>query len=150
MTKICSKCGEKKQLESFRKRSEKEMSKYKSELSKHLSWCRKCEKYYQLHEAPGRFWTHLSHNLKRHGKGNLSGSELKKHLGEPSLCHICGSIIRSSEKAELDHFKPLIKGGLSEINNLKWAHKTCNRMKHDLLMSDMLILIKKILVYHNI
>lgn len=139
--KRCTKCGMVFPITSFRKRSNR---------NGYQTWCKRCEHHYHNHEAPNAFWTRLKSNLKRHNK-NFCGTptELKKALGEPDKCYICGEAIMSKSEAELDHIIPLAKGGETEINNLQWAHKTCNRVKHDMRVDEMLCLFKKIIKYQE-
>ncbi len=50
--------------------------------------------------------------------------------------------------ARLDHIVPISKGGKTTKNNLAWTHKTCNRMKHDLTLNDLLEMCTVILSNH--
>lgn len=43
--------------------------------------------------------------------------------------HGCGSSLRESK--ELDHIKPLARGGSNDITNLQWLCMPCNRKKRD-------------------
>lgn len=141
MQKKCTKCGEIKDLSEFRKRSNQ---------NGYRSWCKKCADSYTNKETPNAFWTKLKSNLRRsYGEFNATTEEIKNKLGEPNICHICGGLIESRKEAELDHVIPLSKGGETSLDNLKWAHKLCNRMKHDLRLDEMVEHIEKILKYQK-
>lgn len=146
MDKRCSKCGKVKNITEFRKRSQ---AGYKSAASKCQCWCRKCEKYYISNEAPNAFWTKLKYNLKKHYDSSFSTTptELKNSLGYPEVCYICGEHIQKN--AEIDHVVPASQGGETKIANLKWAHRQCNRMKHDLTLEEMFELMEKILSHRR-
>lgn len=45
------------------------------------------------------------------------------------ICHICGKVIFDDSDFTLDHVKPLSKGGLTTVSNLKPAHQICNSQK---------------------
>ena len=141
-TKVCTKCGLEKSLPDFRKRSNS---------NSYQSWCRKCESTYAQKEAPNSFWTRLKNNLKRKYQEDFdfTPTEMKEALGEPHRCYICGDLIQDRSDAELDHVVPLSKGGETCLENLRWTHKVCNRLKHDMLFDDMLDKMEKILAYHR-
>lgn len=44
-------------------------------------------------------------------------------------CHVCGLGYLPNDPWEIDHDKPLSKGGTNHISNLRLAHETCNREK---------------------
>ena len=141
MQKKCAKCGEMKDLSEFRKRSNQ---------NGYQSYCKKCESVHINRETPNAYWTKLRGNLRRsYGEFNATATEIKNTLGEPNICHICGGLIESRKDAELDHVIPLSKGGKTSLDNLKWAHKLCNRMKHDLCLDEMVEHIEKILNYQK-
>lgn len=41
----------------------------------------------------------------------------------PRACQICGR----ADTLELDHIRPLCRGGMNEISNRRWLCRTCNR-----------------------
>jgi hypothetical protein len=142
-TKKCTKCNKVKTIDKFRLRRDKRGDKlyisYRNE-------CKECQKYYQKNIAPNAFWSKLKFNLKRHYGGFIyTPLELKESIGYPEICYLCGMKITNIKDAELDHIKPLSKGGKTELNNLMWAHKTCNRMKHDLMLDEMIKLMEAII-----
>jgi 5-methylcytosine-specific restriction endonuclease McrA len=139
--KRCTRCGMTKPLTAFRQKSK---SKYFS------SWCKKCESYYYKNDAPNAFWSKLKSNLKRHYSDfEATPTDLKRTLGEPKECYICGGAIICRSEAELDHVVPLSRGGETSLHNLRWAHKRCNRVKHDMMLDEMLDLMKKIIAHHK-
>jgi 5-methylcytosine-specific restriction endonuclease McrA len=46
-------------------------------------------------------------------------------------CHVCEQGYLPADPWEIDHDKPLAKGGTNHVNNLRLAHKRCNREKSD-------------------
>jgi len=126
-SKKCSKCEVEKPLSEFRKRSKRDT---------YQSWCKKCEKCYQR-KSESYKWQKLKNNLKRYPKSDVTLEQIKSQLGEPDTCYLCGLPLKW-EHAEVDHVIPLTKGGMTTISNLKWAHKKCNRMKHDYTIPELL------------
>ncbi len=53
------------------------------------------------------------------------------------ICGICKEPI--TENFEIDHIIPLSRGGLHEVLNLQLAHPHCNRVKHNKLPSELLM-----------
>ena len=64
------------------------------------------------------------------------------------VCHLCGepcdiedymiegtTFIAGESYPSVDHVKPLSRGGLHSWNNVKLAHRSCNRKKSDRLLS---------------
>jgi 5-methylcytosine-specific restriction endonuclease McrA len=62
----------------------------------------------------------------------------------PSNCYLCGSKIDRVD-AELDHITPKSKGGSPSLENLRWTHRMCNRIKHDMHLGDLRLLLEKML-----
>lgn len=89
------------------------------------------------------FWNKLAYNLKRHGKGRISATELRTDIGEPQVCYLCGGNV-TRQDAELDHVQPLSQNGRTEPNNLKWAHHLCNRMKGPRTVDELMERIERI------
>lgn len=140
MKKICSKCKQKKPIKNFRRRSQ--FALYKNVLSSYQSYCKKCERRYWRESDASRFGRR-AHNLKRKYGGIISSSDLRK-LGDPDICYLCGDKIKNGD-AEYDHIVPRGAGGVLGIENIRWTHRRCNRMKHDLTIKELVILLRKIL-----
>lgn len=137
--KTCTKCLTPKPVGKFRKRGP----------NGRRAWCKVCEGQYARNEAPGRFWTRLASNLSRYGGAYLSPGVLKEKVGYPEACYLCGDPIIRAADAEIDHVIPLAQGGPTTVENLKWAHRRCNRVKHDMRLGEMLNLFEKILRYQT-
>lgn len=60
-------------------------------------------------------------------------------LAQEEFCHICGEYVDKELKTphpgspEVDHVIPKEKGGRDTLDNLKLAHRKCNRDKSDKL-----------------
>lgn len=133
--KECNECHRTLPLESFKLKGYSH--KYKSEISKRVATCRVCLRLrYANYKSPNDRWNNLAYNLRRHEGGNVTASQLKVILGEPSICYLCGGKV-TWEDSELDHVIPLSQGGKTVISNLKWAHRRCNRIKHDLTIEEL-------------
>lgn len=139
-TKICSRC---------------KLEKYRGQFRRHCkrgvqSWCKSCElSYWKERKERDRF-LRLFDNLRRHERTtfDLALSELRR-LGNPQECYLCGTANLTWATAELDHVTPLSQGGKTTIDNLRWAHRRCNRAKHDMTLSEMTVLFRKILNLHG-
>ena len=46
-------------------------------------------------------------------------------------CQICGATVNDGAKLEIDHIKPVSKGGTNDENNLQVLCQQCNREKHN-------------------
>ena len=46
-------------------------------------------------------------------------------------CQICGATVKDGAKLEIDHIKPVSKGGTNNENNLQVLCQQCNREKHN-------------------
>lgn len=46
-------------------------------------------------------------------------------------CQICGATVKDGAKLEIDHIKPVSKGGTNDENNLQVLCQQCNREKHN-------------------
>lgn len=44
-------------------------------------------------------------------------------------CHVCEQGFLREEPWEVDHDRPLSKGGTNHLHNLRLAHRSCNREK---------------------
>ena len=69
------------------------------------------------------------------GDGARVGFDLatKKALfiKQAGICHCCMKPIPSADEGEVDHIKPLSKGGEHHPSNFMLAHKQCNKEKHN-------------------
>ena len=129
-TKRCSKCGQFKPLSDFHKRSDGKQ--YLSAASKCQSYCKLCGKQYSK-DLESRKWTLLGFNTTRYG-GALSGAQLRSLWAD--TCYLCGREQKPNE-TELDHVVPRSQGGETTVENLRFVHKRCNRMKHDLGLDEL-------------
>lgn len=50
-------------------------------------------------------------------------------IGNYPICHLCGEPITKQQDFSLDHLIPKSQGGKTTPNNLKPAHKKCNRKR---------------------
>ncbi len=86
----------------------------------------------------------LAWNLhQRYPQLRVTGTELVLALGHPSRCYLCGCGLRLHE-AEADHAFPLVRRGPVVLDNLRWAHKACNRLKATLTVFELYDLARKI------
>lgn len=122
---------------------------YRSGKQSHTlhTWCNQCHYEYKV-SRPRTKWERLAHNINRKGVGRVSIPNLRDKLGEPCTCYLCGLPV-SWETAEIDHVAPISRGGINDINNLKWAHRICNRVKHNLNIDEMLELFQQIIDNQN-
>lgn len=133
MLKTCFRCKLEKDLSCFRLRSGKSSLQYKSEAAKRHSSCKSCERL-QQYENEGRKWVVAGFNATR-GRGRaVSGAALRKLW--TSICYLCGEPQLPGD-TELDHVYPISKGGADSVDNLRWVHKACNRIKHDLTLGEL-------------
>lgn len=131
--KWCPRCQQTLPIGDFRLRSRGGWSAY----------CKPCAADYYRNTRVRDPFVKLRHNLARKGGPVASVPELRT-LGEPHTCYLCGRKI-TWKTAELDHVIPRCRGGMSTIDNLRWAHRRCNRMKHDLTLMEFRQLAKRIL-----
>jgi len=66
------------------------------------------------------------------------GSAVKEDLWakQGGICPCCLQAIISSESGEVDHMKPLSKGGKHDASNFLLAHARCNRDKKDKTLEE--------------
>jgi len=136
----CSKCKKIKPPDKFRLRKYSLGRKTKGTYL--CSWCKECERRYYRKSSASRF-SRSAHRLKRKYEGIITPADLRK-LGDPDICYLCGDKIEIGD-AEYDHVIPRAAGGILCLKNIRWAHKRCNRIKHDLTLKEMVILLRKIL-----
>ncbi len=143
--RVCTHCLIPKPLGDFRVRSKNKALRQ--------SWCKKCQRLASNRSRkkwPMRYdnlRTHLN-SLRRKEGFNVTIGELRG-LGcaAGQTCYLCGVMIESHGDAELDHVMPLSRGGLSEIGNLRWTHRTCNRIKHDLPLDELVTHLRLMLAH---
>ena len=135
--KKCSHCGVVKPLTEFPLRAKSTLGNYKTEAAKYQSHCKKCARAARK-KMPSGLWAKWALNLNRKGNVKVSATELRT-LGYPedSVCYLCGEPIGDSNY-EIDHVQPRSQGGDNTLENLRWTHKTCNRIKHDMTVAEML------------
>lgn len=61
-------------------------------------------------------------------------------------CALCGRFLPCNAFT-IDHIVPLAKGGTNELDNLQCTCKTCNLIKHDILMKDLTKKLSEIVLY---
>jgi 5-methylcytosine-specific restriction endonuclease McrA len=49
-----------------------------------------------------------------------------------SVCYLCGKPIETAKDITFDHWEPLSKGGIDDLENYRLAHYACNHLKADL------------------
>lgn len=71
--------------------------------------------------------------------------------GWETRCYLTGDLIKLDETSSyhFDHIVPYSKGGSSTIDNLGIATKNANQAKHDMTVSELEVLCKKILEYRG-
>lgn len=67
--------------------------------------------------------------LAEQSDGTLNRTVLKRLLDEAKTCPVCHRMFSSIIKKSLDHIKPISKGGLHSINNVRICCLTCNLQK---------------------
>ena len=150
--KTCTKCGARKTLEAFHKHAPAKDG--------HASACKKCrlthlKKWYldnsEKAKARARSWQELNYEKhlanvaaysKLHPERNFHQNALRQIRAKPVAGRI--SAARLAAKAQMfsgcwmcgspancwDHVKPLAKGGLHVLSNLRPACTPCNLYKH--------------------
>lgn len=109
--KPCSTCKQIKPLTEFRPDS-----RYRSG---HHSQCKECVL------LGGREHTRRRRAWKSDGKVDYAAIIERDGM----VCHICGKPIADRRSLEFDHVVPLAKGGAHTPENVRPAHKRCNRKK---------------------
>ncbi len=49
-----------------------------------------------------------------------------------AVCYLCGKAIEKAKDITFDHWVPLSKGGIDDLENYRLAHADCNHLKADL------------------
>ncbi len=73
----------------------------------------------------------LKHNLQKRFGSVVTPALLAGIRDLPRTCHLCGDPGTAAD-LELEHLFPSSRGGPTRLDNLRWSHKICNRMKGDL------------------
>lgn len=138
-SKTCCRCGDTKPTTEFYYRNENPVR-----LRGH---CKAC---HYRHRSSATRWTILQDSLRRRvGGGPVpSSKQLRKALDETQSCYICGESIES-ELISLDHVQPIGRGGTNDITNLRWVHRSCNQVKHDLTLPELVQLARLIVSTHG-
>lgn len=69
---------------------------------------------------------------KTNFRNNLPGKVRQNVLMRDNYtCQICGATVDDGVKLEIDHIKPVSKGGTNDENNLQVLCQQCNREKHN-------------------
>jgi 5-methylcytosine-specific restriction endonuclease McrA len=106
--------------------------------------CRQC--HYAAKKAAGPYkrnpWENVQSNLARRG-GRISIPELRKSIGEPTTCYLCGDPITWGIAA-LDHRVPTSRGGGHALVNLAWACRRCNQAKGTMTPDEFVALASKV------
>ncbi|MCK4870784.1 MAG: HNH endonuclease [Gammaproteobacteria bacterium] len=111
------------------------------------AWCKSCVRAYTAaykKDNKNIKWTKLAFNLSRNKLGYIPYKKLRDEIGAPDKCYLCGLPV-SWDTAEMDHVVPVSRGGKNTIANLKWAHRICNRVKHNLNIDELLELFQEII-----
>lgn len=53
-----------------------------------------------------------------------------------SDCYLCGEPFEDAKDITIDHWVPVSKGGLDEIDNYRLAHALCNKLKANMLPAE--------------
>lgn len=143
--KICIKCEIVKPLIAFRYRSNRPI--YRSEYTARQSMCKACEKTYQRNSA-NRFRQYVWNGRRYTRDNDLTVRQLRELAEASPNCYLCGEPLPWDDwqnNIELDHVIPKSQGGAATISNVRWCHRRCNRMKHDMTLSEFEALLRKIL-----
>lgn len=63
-------------------------------------------------------------------------------------CAICGRYVPFTDFT-VDHIIPISKGGTNSMDNLQCACKTCNMIKQDILLEDLIEKLSEIILYQS-
>ena len=82
--------------------------------------------------------------LDRLGTAKYSTDLLCILKKQNNKCALTGDDISLCDDIELDHIIPVSRGGLNNINNVRWVTKQANRLKGNFLDSELIKIITKI------
>jgi len=136
----CTKCGERKPLTAYYTRQ----MRGRPYIRAHCKLC---------HRAVPPTHTHFINavrSLRRRGVTGMSIPALRKVIGEPwdAPCYVCGDLI-GPRKASLDHVYPVSRGGTHEPSNLRWTHRSCNQIKTDRTLDELVAFAEKVVAFHG-
>lgn len=132
----CVRCLESKTTADFFRRPHSEL------LRAH---CKACHNKDRKDWRPDRMWHTKARSLgKRHGGVSVGPAALRKALGQPSDCYLCGDMLIWSEAA-VDHVLPVQRGGTLSFDNLAWCHRICNAIKGGLTIDELKPVLRRIL-----
>jgi 5-methylcytosine-specific restriction endonuclease McrA len=85
--------------------------------------CRECDRAYYRKRRKQRGST------TQRGLGHQHQQLAKQVLSEEKVCWCCGQPARPSDPLEVDHVIPRSEGGKTVRENLRAAHRSCNRSR---------------------
>lgn len=140
--KSCSRCGEVKPISEFYVRSRPRRA--------FLAHCKACHKLWATpHRELSPYtksWVNFARAARLRGIP-FSLRQLRDGMGEPGDCHLCGDPVGTD--ASIDHVIPVSRGGGNGLENLRWSHGRCNRVKTDLTVEELCSLAAKILAFQG-
>ncbi len=79
-------------------------------------------------------WKRKRNKRNRNKPGKRKASRITKSVNKKLRpiqlsCGICGVRFTDTDKINIDHIKPLSKGGTNDLSNLQLAHVLCNHLK---------------------
>lgn len=136
--KTCRVCKKSKPVSAFRVRSGMTITRRE---------CRACERQWEAdykRKNRGVLWNRVAWNLRRGSSGGSDVTPAQLQALPCEDCYLCGQPLADLPK-ELDHVESRAAGGRTTIANIRWTHRTCNRMKHNLSLAEFERLIEVIL-----
>jgi hypothetical protein len=117
------------------------------------TYCKPCHGAASLTDAWYATHTHFinaARSLRLRGVTGVSIPALRKVVGEPgdAPCYVCGDLIDPRE-ASLDHVYPASRGGTHEPSNLRWTHRSCNQIKTDRTLDELVAFAEKVVAFHG-
>lgn len=158
--KLCRQCGLEKPHSDFQFRTRENGRSYPRSL------CRDCatkkNNSWHAKRAKNNRWTMMVSTMRfrchrRPGTWvPFTPKQMQEHMGYPVRCALCGGDFAPNafnevfdksnmDAIEVDHIQPVSRGGLTELSNLAWTHRRCNRMKCELTLEEMVDLMQKML-----
>jgi len=137
-TKRCRRCREiKPETEFFRR------GRFAVGLRSH---CKSCHNKARSPESP---WQSRSVSLRLRGLPSPGIPALREALGEPQTCYLCGSNSLDWKTAVIDHIMPMARGGTNAPANLGWTHNSCNKLKANRTLPELVTLLKSIIRFQE-